>query len=142
MSRSYGTDIVPPVRAISEAQGSMAKVLVLEDDLLTGLLVKTLLEDEGHTVTHIPDSDQPRILEEQYDVLISDWGVEGAISPVELARKLRVRNPSTVVIFISGYPREEIESHVSDLKGCLIYTKPTNYERVVKDLANCLRVCQ
>jgi CheY-like chemotaxis protein len=114
LPRATGTPAVAAERPLS-ASGGSERVLVVEDDAgVRRLLVRTL-ESGGYRVTAAADGMEAleRIAgaEAEVDLLVSDV-VMPKLSGLELARRLRERNPQLRVLLISGFP-DRVEDDAS-----------------------------
>jgi len=112
------------------------KVLIVEDDLVTGILVETLLKDAGHTSCLATDSDSAQKLVEleSFDALVSDWSVPGSLSGVEVAANFAKVNPKSPILFVTGHPRESLPAVDPSLSHASFRQKPVDYEEVVREL--------
>ncbi len=81
----------------------MAKLLLIEDDLIFAHLVKSSLESESHHVDHTADGDYGlKLLKiEQYDAAIIDWQLPGKCGP-EICSEFRRGGGLTPVLMITG----------------------------------------
>lgn len=82
---------------------SLAKILVIEDDLLVRKLIKQMLTAENHQVDVTSDGvdGQNRIDHGEYDVAVVDWDLPGR-SGVEICTAHRQNRGATKVLILTG----------------------------------------
>ncbi|MBW1635941.1 MAG: response regulator [Deltaproteobacteria bacterium] len=81
------------------------KVLVVEDEILIGLMLAKNLRSAGYTVGQVATMGEEAIERadiERPDVILMDVTLAGDINGIEAARQIRVRYGTPVIIF-SGY---------------------------------------
>jgi DNA-binding response OmpR family regulator len=93
-----------------------ARVLVLEDDELIRELVADMLRDDGIDVDTVGDplSALEKIDAGDFDLIIADVWLPGAVDGVEAVRCARARHPSLRSLFISGKNMPELEDPRAD----------------------------
>jgi PAS domain S-box-containing protein len=84
--------------------------LLVEDDEAASLVVRRLLERMGFDVRSLRRSVDALDLNDPPDLLVTDV-VMPEISGPRLATSLRIRWPQLPVLFISGYPGDELRRH-------------------------------
>jgi DNA-binding NtrC family response regulator len=84
----------------------MLDILLAEDDEDTREAIATALEDVGHRVSRACDGDEAQSLSERhvYDVAICDVNMP-RVTGIDLARRLRLRTPSTAVVVMTSQGR-------------------------------------
>ena len=91
-------------RIVTIAQGSEARILVVDDDELTLVLISDLLQSHGFEVRQASDGAQAlKILEhEWFPVIITDWQMP-VMNGLELTRRLRAQGTlDTYVIMLTA----------------------------------------
>lgn len=110
----------------------MAKILIIDDDITFGLMLKKLLEKHQYTVTNvISPVEAKRIIEKnQYDVVFTDLRMPD-VSGMELIRQIKSKTPETQIIMMTGYA--DISTAIESIKkGAFNYLpKPVNPEEVL-----------
>ncbi|MEN0088113.1 MAG: ATP-binding protein [Pseudomonadota bacterium] len=109
-------------------------VLFVEDDPVNRLLVRTLLQRRGHTVTSLPDAHQALAAlsgpTHEFDALITDLHLPG-MSGQQLLKQLRNHEaargiePLTSVV-LTADARAELVKELTPLKPAALLTKPLN----------------
>lgn len=117
------------------------RVLLLEDDAMTAMLVESLLVEAGHFVSVAGDTDEASkfIADGSYDALIADWSVPGRMSTVEIANFLVERNSSATIVFTSGYHPEHLTDLPPSFKNFPFFQKPVDYQEVINKIEACYR---
>ena len=79
-------------------------ILVIDDEKNYLLVLQTLLEDEGYTVTAISDPETALafLAESEVDVVVTDISMPG-LSGLELCERIRARWPLCRVVMLTGY---------------------------------------
>ncbi len=116
----------------------MSTVLLVEDDQVSAMMLTIFLEEAGYQVAHCATTDDAlsHVQNNQVDFLLSDWSIDGSVSPADVARTLRERHPQAKIIFVSGYSQEQIEKEMGERVRCTIYSKPINAEELIANLPN------
>ncbi|MEW6457324.1 MAG: sigma-54 dependent transcriptional regulator [Acidobacteriota bacterium] len=108
------------------------QLLLIEDELSQRELLKEFLEERNYKVIEAPSGEKAISLFEKssVDMVLLDFRLPG-MSGIEVLKKLRNINPSTIVIMITAYG--SIENAVESLKeGAYHYlTKPINLENLI-----------
>ncbi len=110
----------------------MAKILIIDDDITFGLMLKKLLEKHNYTVTNVISPVEARkIIEKNYfDVVFTDLRMPD-VSGMELIRQIKGKSPHTQIIMMTGYA--DISTAIESIKkGAFNYLpKPVNPEEVL-----------
>lgn len=119
----------------------MAKiVLIAEDDLNLGFIIKDNLEDEGYEVINCPDGD---VAWEQFqkhtpDICLLDVNLPSR-DGFSLAKKIRQRNDVVPIIFLTAKSMEEDKLKGFALGGDDYMTKPFNMKELLSRMKVFLR---
>src|SRR5690554_1397500 len=110
----------------------MAKILIIDDDVTFGLMLKKLLEKHKYIVTNvISPVEARRIIEKNhYDVVFTDLRMPD-VSGMELIRLIKAKSPKTQIIMMTGYA--DISTAIESIKkGAFNYlSKPVNPAEVL-----------
>ena len=110
----------------------MAKILIIDDDITFGLMLKKLLEKHDYTVTNVisPVEAKKIIDKNHYDVIFTDLRMPD-VSGMELIRQIKNKAPETQIIMMTGYA--DISTAIESIKkGAFNYLpKPVNPEEVL-----------
>ena len=87
------------------------KILVVEDNLDSQLMVCELVGMLGHTVSGVSDGEQAwELMQRQdFDILFTDVSLPG-MSGIALARMVLAEKPATRIIFSTGYGKEALDA--------------------------------
>jgi PAS domain S-box-containing protein len=121
----------------SKAEGSLGRVLVVEDDVLVAELAAGMLQELGFeaTITHSAREALERLSGEQRPTMIfTDVVMPGGISGIELARKVRERFPELPILLTTGYSEQVTGSH-----GFPVLQKPYELDSLAAALEKLLK---
>ena len=104
----------------------MANILVIEDEAVVGALLQRIIKEMGHQVEVAGDGQTglDLALAGQYAVIVSDLHMPGAISGMDLLRRLRAARPQSPIVVVSGYPSPEALGECEKLGIQDFLTKP------------------
>ncbi len=102
--------LAAPVTAPAQAEAAappndgLLRILVVEDNEDSRILVCELLDTLGHTVSGVGSAEEAleALQKDRFDTLFTDVSLPG-MSGVELARKAAVMAPGIAIVFASGY---------------------------------------
>ena len=123
----------------------MANILIIEDESAVGAVLQRIIKEMGHQVDMASDGQKglDMALAGQYAVILSDLHMPGAISGMDLLRRLRAARPQCPVVVVSGYPSAEALGECEKLGIQDFLTKPfemtfvrTIVEKILKAKAN------
>jgi PAS domain S-box-containing protein len=109
-------------------EAAASAILLVEDDPLVGAVERNVLERAGHVLITARNAQQAEAEivargEAQVHLLITDVVLPG-MSGLELASRLRERNPELKVLYTSGYPRLPEEGAELERPGVEFLAKP------------------
>jgi two-component system, cell cycle sensor histidine kinase and response regulator CckA len=106
-SKEVGVQLpLPPTTSITEVKRGNEMILVVEDEEMLSLLLKSILEEKGYRVTIAKDGQEGLdIYREQkngIDLVLSDMGLP-RLGGYEMFMEMKELNPDIKVILASGY---------------------------------------
>jgi PAS domain S-box-containing protein len=108
--------VVPPARDRSEPVGGSESILFVEDDPSVASFGLACLRRLGYDVTPAMNGSEAVALAasraEPFDLLLTDVVIPGMSGP-ELAALVNRHNPSTAILYASGYSAEHVNDDVS-----------------------------
>lgn len=116
-----------------QAASPKARILVVEDEVLTRLALAEDLRDAGYAVVEASNADDALAYLQtgrQVDLILSDIRMPGSIDGLQLARRLRIERPSLPVILSSAGGSAGITPFLA---------KPYRMEQVLSVIAKTLR---
>jgi len=118
----------------------LGRVLVVDDEVELGVVVKDLLEIEGFEVmaSHDAVSAREKLADGKFDLAILDVFLSGGPTGLDLARYILTEFPDTSVILMTGYA-DKVDIDEACLSGA--YTciaKPFNLDDVLRVVAKAL----
>jgi signal transduction histidine kinase/CheY-like chemotaxis protein len=113
------------------------RILLVEDDPLVALTMKTVLERLGNTVTHLSDGAEAwshfSVNQEHYDLLLLDVNMP-RMSGVDLVRRIRETPFAGRIVVMSGRVAEEDMQALKALQVDRILAKPFTQTELVEAL--------
>jgi CheY-like chemotaxis protein len=117
------------------------KILLVEDEDRVRALTRRILERFGYQVQEAPSAAEVR---ESYcdrplevDLLLTDIIMPGGLRGEELAKFLRVRNPSLKVLFTSGYSGDALRQETDFFREHFV-AKPCSVRQLLTAVRKCL----
>lgn len=94
----------------------MAKILVIDDDITTQLILQNALEEQGHEVTVAEDGEAGLLLTHQLmpDLIVCDWMMP-KLDGLALCQKLKADPNLATIFFILVTARELVDDRVKGL---------------------------
>lgn len=117
----------------------MAKILVLDDVMDAGLLVKKILEKKGHEVYSFTEEEEAlaHARAGKVDLAILDIKLK-KLNGVEVLEELKKIDPSIRVIMLTGYPTLETARESLRLGASEYCVKPIDKEELEEKVASAL----
>ncbi len=90
----------------------MASVLLVDDEESFRIHLGKALELEGYSVFRACDGSEALRLLERFvpDVLVVDWQLPGALTGLDVIRKVREYSHAVAVLVMTGYAADEVEA--------------------------------
>ncbi len=104
------------------------KILIIEDDSLTLLVLKNLLANQNCDIIALNDGRKYQDHMKEVDAVVLDCGLP-FISGEELARQIKISSPDTKVVLTSVSSKENINPTIIELIDGFI-GKPYNTEKI------------
>ncbi len=118
----------------------MAKILVVEDDVALGKMVRDWLLMEHHNVEIVSDGGEAREMLKvyDYDIIILDWELPH-VSGIEILKEFRSRGRSTPVLVLTGRSAIDDKETGFDAGADDYLTKPFHGKELTARLRALLR---
>ncbi len=112
------------------------KILIVEDEVLTAIVMKKKLENAGYQVAQSVTTGEDAVLtvkEMTIDIVLMDIRLAGEIDGIEAATK--IQNLREIpIIFLTGYNDAETKKRANALEPLAILIKPVEMTDVVNIL--------
>uniref|UniRef100_I2PYU4 Response regulator with CheY-like receiver, AAA-type ATPase, and DNA-binding domains n=1 Tax=Desulfovibrio sp. U5L TaxID=596152 RepID=I2PYU4_9BACT len=117
----------------------MAAIIVLDDVIDAGVVIKRILERKGHTVGVFTEEEEAlaHVAKKKPDLAILDMKLK-KLSGVEVLEEIRKRSPDTRVIMLTGYPTLETARESVRLGACEYCVKPIDKEELERKVEEAL----
>ncbi len=111
----------------------MADIMVIDDVLDAGILIKKILERKGHNVVVFTEEEDAveHVKNNKVDLAILDIKLK-KMSGVELLEELRKIDPELKVIMLTGYPTMETAQESLRLGASEYLLKPIDIEELTE----------
>lgn len=116
-----------------------AVVLLVDDEAHVREPLAELLREAGHDVTSVADAQTAMATlatRMDWDLVVSDIGLEGPTDGCELARQCRDRLPGMPVLLITGYAGDDLDTRLPGDTAVLV--KPFTAKYFMRAIDNCL----
>jgi two-component system, cell cycle sensor histidine kinase and response regulator CckA len=129
--------LAPADPAPAQSEGGRETVLVVDDEPVVRAMMGRALQQAGYAVLFAESADAAMTRAEEHagkiHVLVSDLVMPG-MSGRELAGRLTQRHPALGVLFVSGFPGEEVERRGLLESGRPFLAKPFTPEMLVEQV--------
>lgn len=120
----------------------MARIIVIDDEASIAIMIKRMLEKEGHEVEIAFNGNEGLQLMEKFqpDLLITDI-VMPEKEGLELILDLRKSNPKLKIVAISGGGRFKYEGYLASAKhlgASKVFQKPLNFKEFISGISELL----
>jgi DNA-binding NtrC family response regulator len=117
----------------------MGKILVLDDIVDAGVMIKRILERKGHQVTVFTDEEEALayIRSSSVHVAILDIRLK-KMSGLDVLEELKKISPQTQVIMLTGYPTLETARQAQEWGAFDYCVKPIDEDELEEKVANAL----
>ena len=117
----------------------MADIIVLDDVIDAGVVIKRILERKGHRVAVFTEEEEAlaHVAKKHPDLAILDMKLK-KLSGVEVLEEIRKRSPETRVIMLTGYPTLETARESVRLGACEYCVKPIDKDELERKVAEAL----
>ena len=103
------------------------KFLILDDEKQITKVFSLLMQHSAYEVESFedPESAVQAISKDpsSYDVILSDIRMP-KMDGISFAKKVRSLHPTLPIIFMTGYPANEVEAGIAELKNVILLQKP------------------
>ncbi|EFL52862.1 response regulator receiver protein [Solidesulfovibrio fructosivorans JJ]] len=117
----------------------MAAIIVLDDVIDAGVVIKRILERKGHTVGVFTEEEEAlaHVAKKKPQLAILDMKLK-KLSGVEVLEEIKKLSPETRVIMLTGYPTLETARESVRLGACEYCVKPIDKEELERKVAEAL----
>lgn len=108
------------------------KIMIVEDEVITGMSLQHLLEHWGYAICEQVSSGREAIKKaerEKPDIVLIDINLNGEISGIEAARQIRSRF-CIPILFITGYSDKETIKEARDIEPVGYFVKPIDFHEL------------
>jgi DNA-binding NtrC family response regulator len=117
----------------------MGEILVLDDVLDAGIMIKRILERKGHRVAVFTDEEEALAYAGSHPVEVAILDIRlKKLSGVEMLEELKKASPRTQVIMLTGYPTLETARQAQELGAFDYCIKPIDKEELEEKVTNAL----
>ncbi|NIF25103.1 response regulator [Pantoea sp. Tr-811] len=117
----------PAVQAPAISLASGQRLLLVDDEFNLRTLMREYLRERGFEVFDVADANTAMQRFQHagpFDLVITDIGLPGGFSGRQLARTMRMLEPSQKILFITGYTEQPLEAQLLESPGTALMLKP------------------
>ena len=118
------------------------KILIVEDEAITVMVLSRRLEDLGHSIIGTAASGEQACalaLSHEPEAIIMDIGLTGEMDGIDAALCIR-KNLSAPIVFASGYDTREVLERTQAISHAIFVGKPTDPQKIHDSLQQMLAV--
>lgn len=124
----------------ASSAGVPLKILIVEDDPTSTLILERSLRKAGYETVSAPDGQVAleRLRETEWDAVVSDWMMP-RMDGIELVRQIRKEvDPAPAILMVTALSSEDARSHALAAGADEYLAKPYSIPEVLERLGNCL----
>ena len=113
------------------------KILVVEDEAITAMTLKLKLTQAGYEVGKVVATGEEAITsveQETPDLVLMDICLAGLLNGIEAAQQIQGSHHAPPIIFMTGYPDQELQEQAQQLHPLAYFIKPVS----IQDLHNAI----
>ncbi|MGB3209527.1 MAG: response regulator [Desulforhopalus sp.] len=113
----------------------LAKILIVEDEILVGMMLKKKIENHGYQVTDIATSGEEAIVMAELqipDLLFMDVGLNGLLNGVATAKQIKEKRDIPVIFFTGNHRDEKLIANSKELRPVAILDKMCSFSEVIR----------
>lgn len=117
------------------------QILIVEDEIIAGMALRTKLTDDGFADCDLVSSGEEaieRVQKEHIDLVLMDINIRGEIGGIEAARVIHT-DYDIPIIFVTGYPDQEIMDRAMVAKPADYLIKPLDYNVLLESIKKALK---
>lgn len=113
---------------------TIKKILIAEDELLIAKVLRLQLEEAGFTVENVVDGYETfnMITDWQPELVIMDNYLKNNTNGIEVAAKMRNKNISTPIIFVTGNSFDNTKLLAKAIGNSSVLSKPIVFEQLIR----------
>lgn len=118
-----------------------AKILIVEDEILVGMMLKKKIEKHGYVVGEIATSGEEAIAmaeTEKPDLLFMDVSLPGGLDGVDTAIKIKEKRDIPVIFFTGNHRDENLLRRSRKVKPVAILDKMGSFSEVIRSMQKAL----
>lgn len=108
-------------------------IQIVEDDALIAMMLVAKFSGEGYLVCETSANAEQALeiySKEKPDILLSDILLSNDDNGIDVALKIREKDPSLPVIFLTGYEIDKIKERAMVVKPLGFYIKPVDVDEI------------
>ncbi len=116
----------------------MAKILIVEDEVLVALNLVEELKYLGYNVCDFVTSGEEAIkfvLEKNPDLILMDINLSGELNRIDTANQI-IANKNIPIAFMTGYHEDALLEKIKSIKSPIFLHKPINIDDIISIIKN------
>lgn len=109
------------------------KILVVEDEAITAMTLKLKLAQVGYEVSKVVATGEEAIMsvkQESPDLVLMDIRLAGLLNGIETAQQIQGSPHAPPIIFMTGYPDQELQQQAQQLHPLAYFIKPISIQEL------------
>lgn len=118
-----------------------AKILIVEDEILVGMMLRKKIEKYGYVVDEIATSGEEAlemVATGKPDLLLMDVSLPGSLDGVETAVKIKEERDVPVIFFTGNHSDENLIRRSSKVQPVAILDKMGSFAEVIRSMQKAL----
>jgi two-component system, response regulator PdtaR len=113
-------------------------IMIVEDESVTAMLMSKFLKLKGHNISGLAATGEEAmelVDKEVPDIILMDIQLADKMNGIDTITEIRKKH-EIPVIFLTGFPEENIKLQANKLKPIAFFTKPVMLNKLAETLKN------
>ncbi|MDP3557213.1 MAG: response regulator [Bacteroidota bacterium] len=113
---------------------AIKKILIAEDEILVGRVLKIVLEQKNFEVIHVVDEESAIAVASDFkpDLLIMDVFLKNKTSGLNAGRQIRKNGIFSPILFTTGNSYDQTKKEILNIENSHLFIKPVDIDQLLK----------